>query len=273
MTEPAFDWLRPRSEDEDDWIRRGDSPVQQVDFAIHTHYLRAYLSPGMRVLEVGAGGGRFTREIAGITGRVVVADLSPEKIQLNQRQATATGYADAVEGWIEADMTDLSPHFADGEFDAVVCYGGPLSYVFDRRGQALRELVRVTRHGGLLLLSARSLWGTLQQELPRIIRVDPRINREIVRSGDLGPDKVGAASRFWHAFRASEFHEFIQEAGTTVELLSASNCLSSTWGDMVAGWQEDPRSWEHLIELEIEASREPGCADMGTHVIAVARKA
>jgi hypothetical protein len=33
----------------------------------------------------------------------------------------------------------------------------------------------------------------------------------------------------------------------------------------------DP-DWAHVIEMEIEACREPGCLDMGTHVIAVCRK-
>ena len=35
--------------------------------------------------------------------------------------------------------------------------------------------------------------------------------------------------------------------------------------------RHDP-TWAHLIEMEIEACREPGCLDMGTHLIAVCRK-
>ena len=30
--------------------------------------------------------------------------------------------------------------------------------------------------------------------------------------------------------------------------------------------------WRQLLEMEIEACREPGCLDMGTHIIAVVRK-
>ncbi len=39
------------------------------------------------------------------------------------------------------DVVDMSA-LDTGTFDAVVCYGGVLSYVMDRRGQGLEECVR-----------------------------------------------------------------------------------------------------------------------------------
>lgn len=272
MTTRDPGWITPRSDEDDDWRRWEASPVQQVDFAVHTHYLREHLKGGERVLEVGAGAGRFTRELAAIPTRVTVADLSAAKIARNQRNAQALGYANAIEAWCECDMCDLQPHFQDETFDAVVCYGGPLSYVFDRRFKAIRELVRVTRHKGLLFLSAKSLWGTLHEFLPQILNYDPRLNREIVETGNLGPETVSASSRFWHAYRADEFRAFIEEAGAEVLLLSASDCLSTTWRDLMLSWREDARTWRHLLELEIEACRQPGCLDMGSHILAVAHR-
>ena len=50
--------------------------------------------------------------------------------------------------------------FADASFDAVVAYGGPVSYVREDYGRALDELARVCRPGGVLVLSVMSLWGT-----------------------------------------------------------------------------------------------------------------
>jgi SAM-dependent methyltransferase len=272
MTSTDPGWIRAHSDTEDDFQRWEESPIQAVDFAVHIHYLQQLIKRGERVLEVGAGAGRFTKELADLTNRIVVADISPAKLQRNQRNGAALGYAQAVVQWCECDMCDLKPHFRDGEFDAVVCYGGPMSYVFDRRFKAISELVRVTRPGGRLFLSAKSLWGALHANLPAILQYDPRINREIVETGDLGPTQVALASRFWHAFRADEFRQFVTEAGTTVELMSASDCLSATWRDLLSTWRQDTKTWQHLLELEIQACRQPGALDMGAHIIAIARK-
>ena len=273
MTISDPEWATSHPEDDDQWARWESSPLQQIDFAIHIHYLREYLSQHDRVLEVGAGAGRFTREIADLVDRMVVVDISEEKLQENQRYANAMGYAGSVEDWRLSDMRDLSQDFEDGEFDAVVCLGGPLSYVFDLREQALSELVRVTRSGGKLLLSGRSLWGMLHENLPRILTtMEPRMSREFVKTGDLGPSPVAPMDRYWHAFRAAEFRTFIEQAGPRIVAMSASNCLASTWDEMLATWREDKSLWNRLIEWEIEASREPGCLDMGTHILAVAEK-
>jgi ubiquinone/menaquinone biosynthesis C-methylase UbiE len=272
MADQDTGWVRAHSDDEDIWLQPDQSPTQQVDIAIHNHYLRQYLKSGMRVLEMGAGAGRFTRTIAAITRPIVVADLSADKLALNKRNAEALGHASAIEDWRECDMTDIKAQFDNDQFDAVVCVGGPLSYVIDRREKAVNELYRVTKPGGLLFLSARSLFGTLHESLPRILNVNPRINREIIETGNMGPQQVSLASRFWHAYRAQEFRAFVEATGARTLTITASNCLSSTWTDVLTAWRADRRTWEHLIELEIAACREPGCLDMGAHVLVVAQK-
>ncbi|MHB0858041.1 MAG: class I SAM-dependent methyltransferase [Anaerolineae bacterium] len=254
------------------WEDVTDSVLEQVKLEVHLHYLREYLKREDRALEVGAGRGRFTAELAAISQRIVVADISPLKLQINQRNAHAMGYAHAIESWLESDMRDMRRTFQDGEFDAVVCYGGPLSYVFDQRERAMKELVRVTRPGGILFLSAKSLWGTIHQHLPAVMGEDPRMNREIVQSGDFGPDKVAVATQFMHAYRADEFQADVENAGAEVLVLSASDALSATWQELLQSWRSDERIWRHLLDLEIEACRTPGCQGMGSHIIAIAKK-
>jgi SAM-dependent methyltransferase len=274
MAEYDSDWVRTYFDEfgQREWERWDASPVQRVKLAVHLHYLRRYLEPGARVLEIGAGAGRFTRELAKISDRVVVADLSPVQLQLNRDNACALGYAASIERWVECDLCDLGPHFGEAAFDAVVCYGGPLSYVFEQRERALSELLRVTRSGGLLFLGVMSLWGSAHHFLPFLFDVDPALNREIVATGDLGPDKPAAGSHYCHMYRAAEFHAFLERAGVAIEVMSASDCLAATWAEALEDVQQDDGAWQHLLELELEACREPGCLDMGTHLIAVCRK-
>ena len=115
---------------------------------------------------MGAGAERFTRDLAGACRSIVVADIAPVQLRLNRERAEEFGFAELVERWVECDVCDLQAHFKDEEFDAVVCYGGPLSYAFEERERAVREIMRVTKPGGLLFLSVMSLWGAVHHFLP-----------------------------------------------------------------------------------------------------------
>lgn len=274
MTRYNPDWVRSYYNEygEKEWKRWDESPVEQIKFEVHLYYLRKHLQVNDRILEIGAGAGRFTQELAKISKRIVVADISPVQLQLNRGNAHKLGFSDSIERWVECDICDLRPHFREEEFDAVVCYGGPLSYVFDEREKALQELLRVTKPKGLLFLSVMSLWGTVHHFLPQVLQVDPTINREIIASGDLGPDKIKASRHFCHMYRAAEFRAFLEKAGLVIEVLSASDCLSATWAEHLKTLKENRVIWQHILEMEIEACREPGCLDMGTHLIAVCRK-
>ena len=170
-------------------------------------------------------------------------------------------------------MCHLETIFPDDAFDVVVCYGGPLSYVFDRRRDALEQLIRVTRPGGILLFSVMSLWGTAHQFLPGILDIEVEANREILTTGNLTPKTVGSDRHYTHLYRAEEFRNLLESAGLTIDMISASNCLSTTWTEQLADLPQEGEAWQHLLEMEIDACRQPGCLDMGTHLIARGTKA
>lgn len=105
----------------------------------------AGVAAGARVLDVAAGAGDQTLDIAarvGVGGHVLATDLSPEILAFASRNAVAAGYANV----------DVKP--ADGEalpvddasFDAAVCRLGLM--LFPDPLQGLREMHRALRPGG-----------------------------------------------------------------------------------------------------------------------------
>lgn len=93
------------------------------------------LAPGARVLDVAAGTGSITRELATRGHEVVSVDLSPQMLGHARRRGATAALASA----------EHLP-FPDQSFDAVT-FGYLLRYV-EEVPAALAELVRVTRPGG-----------------------------------------------------------------------------------------------------------------------------
>ena len=254
-----------------EWTRLVETPAAEVKLHVHAEYLRQYIAAGDTVLDIGAGAGRFTQILASIGATIAVADVSPVQLALNKAYAAAHGFDHAVTEWTEADICDLS-RYADGAFDAVVCYGGPLSYVFDRRVDALGELCRVTKPGGFVLLSVMSLWGTIHEKLPGVLATDAAENARIVATGELRLGAADGTRHQCHLFRADELRALLTATGWDLRALAASNCLSTVWGEPLDRIRADEARWSELLAMEIEATRQPGCLDAGTHLIAVMQR-
>ena len=76
-----------------------------------------------------------------------------------------------------------------------------------------------------------------------------------------------------HLFRSAELRRWLGQRGWTILALSASNCLSTAWDDLLTEIRDDGERWAELLRMELEACAEEGAVDMGTHLIAVACKA
>jgi SAM-dependent methyltransferase len=255
-----------------EWDRLVQSPMHEVNLHVHTHYLEKHIAPGNKVLEIGAGPGRFTQVLSRLGAQIVVADISVVQLELNRHYAVELGFDRAVLDRQQVDICDLS-QFESNSFDCVVVYGGPFSYVLDRRDLALSECLRVLAPDGVLLLSVMSLWGTIHGFLDGVLATPVPVNQKIITTGDISPftypERKG---NFMHLFRVEELRDWLEKFLLKLIDLSASNCLSLAWNEMLKEIKNDKEKWDELLRMELEACSAPGCLNMGTHLIAVAKK-
>jgi SAM-dependent methyltransferase len=248
----------------------------QVNLYLHLWHLRRQVRGGDHVLDIGAGPGRFTIEIARLGAHVTVGDISPAQLELNRRKVQEAGYEAAVVDRALIDVVDLSAFPADS-FDAVVCYGGALSYTFDRADQAVGELLRVTRPGGRVLLSVMSLLGTSRRFLGPLIELARNHGSGVIDQLFATHDQVGVVAD-GHRFRYytwASLQALLTRHPCTIIDASAANFLAIGNNEqLLEPLLHDPRAdlWDAYLAWEVECCRQAGAIDAGTHIIAVVQK-
>ena len=248
------------------------SIIEKVKLHLHLHYLNRYIAKGDQILELGAGTGMFTKALAKLSSNLTVTDLSPVQLQLNKKNAEAGKYSQRIKTWEIQDICDLS-NYQNNAFDKVLCYGGPLSYVFEKKGVALKEIKRVLKPGGIALISVMNLWGTAHEYLAKIIiPTAPEDNEKVISTGNLHPSGFTPSDHHCHMFRSEELKKDILEAGFELLVLSASNCLSASKEAELEILIQDQEKWNYFLDVEVRACQSPGMVESGTHIIAVIKK-
>ena len=257
---------------EREWERFDLSPANRVNFYLHCRYLEQYIHAGDHVLDVGAGPGRFTIELAKLGATVTVADISPRQLELNRSKVRAAGYEASVVDRVPVDVADLS-RFPPGRFDAVVCYGGPLSYVFEQADDALSELLRVTKRGGYVLLSVMSLAGTLRRFLREALDLARNHGAEVLQEVFATGDQTGslADGHRFHYYRWAELKRLLRRHPCTITAATAANFLAVRNEEALQEIMADTDLWSAFLQWEVAVCQEPGALDGGTHIIAVVR--
>jgi SAM-dependent methyltransferase len=224
----------------------------RVSREVHRRFLRRFVPRGAHVLEIGAGADRFTIELAARSCRVVATDSSSARLAAHERRLRGTPAGRCVLRREVLDGTDVS-RYADGEFDVVLAYGGPLSAVRCCAVGALRGLLRVVAPDGVVVASVLSLLGSWRHHPPGL--------------DGQAPD---AADR---RYRWSEVVELVDAAGGQLVDGSSSNWASAGDPGSLAHLAADRAAWRRFLEHEVAACAEPGARDGGTHILFAARPA
>ncbi len=118
-----------------DWLRESTDAMLAM----------AEVGPGAHVLDVAAGAGDQTLDIAergGPTGSVLATDLSPAILEFAKEKARRAGY-----GNVETQAADgENLNVPDAGFDAAICRLGLM--FFPDPGKGLREMFRALKPGG-----------------------------------------------------------------------------------------------------------------------------
>lgn len=133
----------------DEAQRLNRTNASKVEFMTTLHVLDDYLKESMSILEVGAGTGAYSLELARKGHDVTALELVPKNLETLKRNITPDMNVNPVLG----NALDLSA-FNDNSFDIVLNLG-PLYHLPEEadRIRAIRESMRVLKPGGTALFA------------------------------------------------------------------------------------------------------------------------
>lgn len=146
----------------------------QVEFELSKRYIRRYVNPQDKVLDLGGGPGKYSLYLAQLGCQVTLADLSENNVAFAMNKAEELGLP--LNG-LRADCRDLSA-LEDEQYDHVLCMG-PMYHLKEEQDRvaAIHECMRVLKPEGTLFVAFVSsysfVWDYLIQN-PSLILDDER---------------------------------------------------------------------------------------------------
>lgn len=121
----------------------------RVEFETTMRYIRRYLEEGMRILEIGAGTGRYSHTLARMGYTVDAVELVAHNIELFRANTEAGERVTVTQG----SACDLAS-FADDTYDVTLLLG-PMYHLFTEaeKQAALSEAIRVTKPRGVIFVA------------------------------------------------------------------------------------------------------------------------
>ena len=253
-----------------EWERLARDAYHGIEFLVTMYCLRKHLPATGTILDAGGGPGRYCIELCRAGYNVVLLDIAPA-MTARACEMIASEPAE-VRGRLRecmvGDVRDLS-RFESGIFDAVLCIGGPLTYIANEpeRRQAMAELVRVAKPGAVVAVSVAGFLAALRTILMGCAdQLDNAENQEMLRKGnDLVHGNV------WHFFRADELWTLGESCGLTTLEIAGCEGLSTGLAEATNRCAEDPERWRWWMDWILATATEPAVADMAEHILYVGR--
>ena len=257
-----------------EWERLDLSAYDRINYYLHMHFLKEHIGEGKSVLDAGCGAGRFSVEIAKCGSKVTLLDISSEQLRLAKDKLKEENLEANVDAAILADLRDLSM-IEDNKFDTVVCYGAPINYLLENKEKAIKELVRVTKKGGNILISVNSKWGVIRSQLGKedfdytsfFGNPDYWFIDKVIDTGDLPKhEMVNHPPR--HFFEAQELEDLLSDAGVENIILGGSPCVTSGFRKAAEMLEKDETAWRTILSLEEKAYCTKTMVDNGEFLLA-----
>ncbi|MBN2238874.1 MAG: class I SAM-dependent methyltransferase [Dehalococcoidales bacterium] len=240
---------------------------RRMEYDVTWRYFEEYLPSAGKILEIGAGPGRYTVPLAKRGYTVTSTDITPKLVEQGREQIRAEQLEDRVTCFV-ADARDLSA-VGDTDYDVVMLMG-PLYHLMkeEDRQEAVEQAYAHLKPGGVIFssfISRYGIWCDVLQNAPEMIEKQDAVLSVLEDGNDL----PGAGFRAHYAL-ISEIAPLHEQAGFSTLVIAGVEPLGITANDDYKKLSEAQR--ELWLDLMFRISAEPSLIGVSCHLLYVGKK-
>ena len=254
-----------------EWQRLIRDAYHRLEFETTLHFLKKHFPKRGLILDAGGGPGRYTVTLAEQGYDMIMVDMTPANVEFARRRIKRLGVRDRVKDVVEGSIVDLS-RFADNTFDGVICLGGPLSHILDKRkrAKAIHELVRVAKPGAPIAASVMSRFSVLIVELTMFPEeLEMSHYPKLLNTGDYGGQYGFTACHF---FLPEDFRAAFDAEGVEVLEMAGLEGISSSHIKELNRIAKNEQQWKIWQATHYKTCTHPAVVGTSEHMLLVARK-
>ncbi|NLL42398.1 MAG: class I SAM-dependent methyltransferase [Firmicutes bacterium] len=239
---------------------RLESKAANIEFITSVKYIEAALQPGMRILDLGAGTGRYSLYLAQQGYEVTAVEPVEKHVQAIEKARTDSMNLTVVKG----DALGILRSLASESFDIILCFG-PLYHIEKsaERAACVRETRRVcSKHG-------RMYFAFINNDM--VITTETMLyNPAFIETGRYNKDTFKVEDFPFVFYTVSGAREFLEQAGVTIEKEVASDGMSELLGEKINQLSEDTyRQW---VKYHLYLCEKPEFLGSSNHLLFIAKK-
>ncbi|MHA1719766.1 MAG: class I SAM-dependent methyltransferase [Promethearchaeota archaeon] len=207
-------------------LKREEDPRKKVHTDLLWNEIRRCIGSqkNLKILDAGAGPGRFSIPLAEAGHNVVHIDISANMIKIAQQKINPSFSKNIV--FLKSDISH-GFDYDDNTFDLVLCLDSPLSFCYNNYREILKELVRITK--SKIILCVANKYGVILEDAGEFDLIHfgkLKTIKEVFRTGtllvneemkELEPKMMPS----WHAFTPNELENLVRENGCQILRISA----------------------------------------------------